>query len=106
MKISQLEILDFGGRIKIQRCGPPREQIVLMYQPIASVYFRSLAASSFLFYFLVESSSTGQYKTHSSLHFILIYTGVDNLARLILLTETKFQCKFFESSVEVDDIQS
>ena len=53
-KKSQLEILGFGGRTELpvhdffERRGRPREWFVLMYQPIASVYFRSLATSSFL----------------------------------------------------------
>ena len=67
-----------SARDLFQRRGRPRKWVVLMYQSLASVYFRSVAASSFLsiyfisfLYFRVRPSSTGQYKTHSSLHFIL-----------------------------------
>ena len=44
-----------SARDLFQRRGRPRKWVVLMYQPIASVYFQSVAASSFLFICFISS---------------------------------------------------
>ena len=109
IKISQLEILGFGSRIArdfFQRRGGRREWVVLMYQPIESVYFRSVAASSFYFIlfsftFMLSSQTFIDRSVQNTFKFVF-YT---NRSRRILLRQISNR-QFFESSVEFYDFQT
>ena len=59
-------------------------QVVLMYQPIASVYFRSFAASSTLF--ILFSSRTFKYRSVQNISKSAFYTNRFDLARLGVLS--------------------
>ena len=54
-----------------------------------------------LFHFLPELSNTGQYNTHSNLHFIL----TASTTWLVISFETNFQWQFFEKSFVIDNFQ-
>ena len=63
-----------------------------MYQPIASVYFRSVAASSFLFHFILLSSQTFINRSVQNTFKFAFYT---NHTRLILLRQI-FKVSFWK----------